>query len=152
MQVPEFRQKIKPQMKVRIGNREFPVREVVKFRFDDGTFYIKCFLSGGYVLADDLKENIFLLVKEVKTAVPEPFPPELKFQGKQLKFLYTAHAVAEDIQGEEIFKKGESERFWDYQGRDGSYLSLGVNDQTKERLDFAGRVVKPAELNILTEK
>lgn len=142
MEVAEFRSKINLNLGLSIEGKEFNIKEIVKFRFDDGSFYIKCFLSDGYVFADDLNENMFLLVKEVKTLFQRPFPQELDFQGKQFKFLYTAHAVAEEIQGEEIFKKGGGERFWDYQTEDNSYLSLGINDKTGERLDFYGRIIK----------
>ena len=148
MQVTKFRSKIKPHVKLLVGNKKFDVKEVIKFRFNDGDFYIKCFLSDGYVFADDLNENIFLLVRQVKTPFKQPFPEKLNFQGKDFKFLYSAHAVAEEIYGEEIFKKGESEKFWDYTADDGNYLSLGVNDSTNERLDFYGEIIKPDNVNI----
>jgi hypothetical protein len=141
MKVIEFRSKIKPNIKLLVDGKKFTVKEVVKFRFDDGSFYIKCFLSDNYVFADDLNENMFILVKEIKTSLQQPFPKELDFDDKKFKFLYTAHAIAEEIQGEEIFKKGDSERFWDYKTEDNSYLSLGINDNTKEKLDFYGKVV-----------
>ena len=148
MDVVEFRPKIKPNIKLVIENKEYIVKEVVKFRFDNGSFYIKCFLSGDYVFADDLDENTFLLVKEVKTSFQEPFPKELDFQGKKFKFLYTAHAITEEIEGEEIFKKGDSERFWDYKAEDNSYLSLGIKDRTKERLDFYGKIVANDDVSL----
>lgn len=141
MQVSEFRSKIKPNIRLSVDGKNFVVREVVKFRFDDGSFYIKCFLSDGYVFADDLNENMFLLVKETKTLFQQPFPQELEFDGKKFKFLYTAHAIAEEVQGEEIFKKGNSERFWDYKTEDNNYLSLGINDNSGEKLDFYGKIV-----------
>ena len=141
MKVSDFREKIKPYSKLSIEGRDFLIKEVVKFRFDDGTFYMKLFLSDDYVLADDLNENMFLLVKEVKTDIIQPFPKELIFDVKKFKFLYNAHAVAEEIQGEEIFKKGDGERFWDYKSEDGSYLSLGVKDKTNKRLDFYGQIL-----------
>jgi hypothetical protein len=141
MQVTEFRSKIKPNIKLLADNKEFIVKEVVKFRFDDGSFYIKCFLSDDFVLADDLNENMFLLVRETKTPFQQPFPKKLDFDGKEFNFLYTAHAVAEEVQGEEILKKGDSEIFYDYKTADGSYLSLGINDKTNGRLDFYGKIV-----------
>ena len=98
-------------------------------------------MGDDYVFADDLNENTFLLVKETKTVFQQPFPRELDFDGKRFQFLYTAHAIAEEIQGEEIFKKGDSERFWDYKAEDNSYLSLGINDNTKEKLDFYGKII-----------
>ncbi len=141
MQVTEFRSKIRPNINLSVDGKDFLVKEVVKFRFDDGSFYIKCFLSDGYVFADDLNENMFVLVKEAKTPFREPFLQELDFDGKKFQFLYTAHAMAEEIQGEIIFKKGDSEKFWDYKAEDDSYLSLGVNDKTNERTDFYGKIV-----------
>lgn len=128
--------------------RDFGVREVVKFRFDDGNYYIKCFLEGGFVFADDLSENTFILVKEIKTPFKRPFPENLEFGGKNFKFLFSAHAVAEEIQGAEVFKKGNSERFWDYAADDGSYLSLGINDQSGERSDDWGKIVNNGDIAI----
>lgn len=111
MEVSEFRSKIRPLARLSVDGKDLTVREVVKFRFDDGSFYVKCFLSDDFVFADDLNENMFIFVKEVKTPFSQPFPRELEYDGKTFEFLYTAHAVAEEVQGEEIFKKGDSERF-----------------------------------------
>lgn len=113
MTVNEFRLKIKPGIKLTVGSNEFVVREVVKFRFDGGSFYMKCFLDSGYVLADDSNENVFLLVREVKTSFKLPFPENIEHKGNAFKYSYTAHVKAEEIWGEEIFKKDESERFWE---------------------------------------
>lgn len=148
MTISEFRSNLKPGIKLTVGGNEFAVREVVRFRFDDGSFYMKCFLDGGYVLADDSNENIFLLVREVKTSFKPPFPENIKYEGNTFKYSYTAHAKAEEIWGEEIFKKGESERFWDYKGENDAYLSLGVIDSRKERMDFAGKVFQCADVQI----
>ncbi|MFA6428533.1 MAG: inorganic diphosphatase [Candidatus Buchananbacteria bacterium] len=151
MNVAEFQTKIKPNLTLSITKQNFIVQEVVKFKLADGRFYLKCFLSDNYVLADDLAKNIFLLAKEVNTPFKQPFAPELDFADKKFKFLYNAHAVAEEIMGLEIFKKGDSESFWDYQATDGAYLSLGVVDQTNKRLDFYGKIITPNQLNLLTE-
>ena len=148
MNVSEFRSKINPNVKLSVDGQDFDVLEIVKFRFDDGSFYIKCFFSDGYVFADDLAENMFLLVKKIKTSIKQPFPKELKFKGKDFKYLYTAHAIAEEVQGKEIFKKGDSEKFWDYQADDNSYLSLGVNDITGDRLDFYGKIVENSKVRL----
>jgi len=141
MTVAEFRSQIHAGIKLSADGKDFVVREVVKFRFDDGSFYIKCFLNDGYVFADDLKENMFLLVREMKTPIEQPFPRELSFDQKKFDFLYTAHAIAEETDGEDIFKRDASERFWDYSAKDGSYLSLGINDGDNERSDFYGKIV-----------
>ncbi len=146
MQVQEFREKVKAGSNVIAGGTEFIVEEVVKFRFDDGNFYIKCFLSDGYVLADDLNEDSFVLVKEIKNDIPQPFPEILEYEGKNFDFLFDAHAVAEEVEGKEIFKKGDSESFWDYASKDESYLSLGINDQSGKREDYYGKIIKEVEV------
>jgi len=141
MNVAEFRSKIKPDLILSAGGQKYEVKEVVKFRLDDGSFYIKCFLNDGCVLADDANDDSFLLVKEVKTEFLKPFEQSIKFDGKDFEFLYTAHAIAEETAGEPVFKKDASERFWDYKANDGSYLSLGIDDETNARSDFYGRIV-----------
>ena len=148
MQVNEFMEKVKPNVKITVEGKDFVIKEVVKFRFDDGTFYIKCWLSDDYVLADDLNENMFILVKETKTDFIPPFHEKVEYENKEFKFLYKAHAVAEEISGEEVFKKGDSESFWDFKADDNSYLSLGVNDQTNERQDFYGKIVDNNLVNV----
>lgn len=147
MKVEEFREKIRPGSKVIVGDKELEVEEVVSFRLDDGDFYIKCFLSDGFVLADDLSSNTFVLVKKVENDIQTPFPQRLDLEGKEFEFLCEAHAIAEEIQGKEIFKKDDSETFWDYRSVDGSYLSLGINDQTGEREDYFGKIVEEVELS-----
>ena len=97
MDVPEFRSKIKSGIKLSADGIDFVVKEVIRFRFDDGSLYIKCYLSDGYVFADDSNENIFLLVKETKTEFQQPFQNEIYFEDKKFRFLYNAHAVAEEI-------------------------------------------------------
>lgn len=141
MDVSEFRSKIKPNIKLSVEGKDFIVKEVIKFVFDDGSFYIKCFLSDDYVFADDLNENMFLLVKEINSEFPQPFPPTLEFDNKKFTFLYTAHAKAVETQGEEIFEKGYTESFWDYTAEDNSYLSLGIKDGTDQQLNFYGKIV-----------
>jgi len=141
MTVEEFRNKVKPSSKLSVSGKNFLIEEVVKFKLDDGSFYIKCFLNDGYVFADDLKENMFLLVKEIKTLFAQPFAKKIEFNTKKFNFLYSAHAVAEEVIGKEIFKRGEGESFWDYKSEDGSYLSLGVSDKKGERMDFYGQII-----------
>jgi hypothetical protein len=147
MEVLEFRSKIKPGINLSIGGIKYFVKEVVKFRFDDGSFYIKCFLNDSYVFADDLNENSYILVREVKTEFQLPFPKKINYAGKEFEFLYEAHAVAEEIDGEDIFKRGEAERFWDFKASDGSYLSLGAADKTGERTDDYGKIVAKDEVD-----
>lgn len=104
-------------------------------------------MSDGLVLADDSNENSFVLVKEIQNNISQPFPKVLDYDGKEFDFIFEAHATAEEIEGKEIFKKDDSETFWDYSSADGSYLSLGINDQSGERQDFYGKIVEEVEIN-----
>jgi|SRR3989344_7555013 len=141
MTVEEFRATVKPFTKLSVDGNDFLIEEVTKFRFDDGSFYVKCILNDGYIFADDEVNNMFLLVKEVKILFVQPFPEQLEFDEKRFKFLFSAHAIAEEVAGKEIWKKGYGEKFWDFKSENGSYLSLGVDDDKKKRLDFYERII-----------
>lgn len=142
MKVQEFRRKVSAGATIIVDNIELEVLEIVMFRLDDKSFYIKCFLSDGYVLADDADDNSFILVREIDCDIVQPFGEDLEYDGKDFELLFEAHGVAEQIIGEEIFKKGDSETFWDYDSENGSYLSLGINDQSGERQDFYGKIIE----------
>lgn len=88
-------------------------------------------------------------MKEIKTLFVQPFGKELDFDMKKFKFLYSAHALAEETAGEEICRKGYGESFWDFKSEDGSYLSLGTEDKSGKRTDFYGRIIeiKSVEIN-----
>ncbi|XLQ20432.1 MAG: hypothetical protein ACKUBY_01465 [Candidatus Moraniibacteriota bacterium] len=146
MKVQEFRRKVKVGTIIIVDDKELDVLEIVMFRLDDKSFYIKCFLSDGYVLADDAEDNSFVLVREVNCDIAQPFPEDVTYDDKDFTFLFEAHAVAEHTSGEEIFKEGESETFWDYDSEEGFYLSLGVNDQSGKRQDFYGKVIDEIEI------
>ncbi len=148
MEIQEFRDGINPDRILRVGSDSFTVREVVRFRLDDGSIYFKCYLNDGHVFADDATSGAFLLVREVETPFQLPFPEQLEFDGKTFSFLFTAHAVAEEVWGEELFTKGASENFWDYSASDGSYLSMGTYDSDGSRSDFLGRMVQPSDVSL----
>jgi hypothetical protein len=149
MNVEDFREKVKLNSILIIDGKEYRIEELVKFRFDDGSYYIKCYLNDNYVFADDENENMFLLVEPIRNNIQEPFPVKLQFKEKDFEFLFKAHAVAEEVFGNDsYFPKGDSEHFWDYQTEDGSYLSLGINDQTRKRFDFYGKIIEPELFNI----
>lgn len=148
MNIKNFRQKIWQADNILIDGKMYPLKETVRFDFPDGNFYIKCFLGGDYVLADDEAGDYYLLVKKVETPFSPPFPEKLEFKGRELKFIFEARAVAREIKGEEIFRIGDAEKFWDYKAADGSYLSLGINDATGQRLDFYGRIIEKYQVEL----
>jgi len=146
--VEHFRKEISINSKLKIKGKEHCIKEIVKFKFDDGNYYMKLFLDDGYVLADDLGGNSFILVKEVKTSLSTE-QKKINFKDKNLDFFYNAHATAEKTYGEQVFPEGDSESFWNYSSKDGAYLSLGIIDKTKRRLDFFGDIVYSKDIQIL---
>jgi hypothetical protein len=100
------------------------------------------------VIAEDAEMNVYIFVQPVEIEHLEPMPKRMNFDNKEFDFLYEAHAAAEEVWGDKEFKKGETERFWDYRSADGSYLSLGVNELTGEKADFCGRIVSVEKVEI----
>lgn len=149
MNVAKFREQININSKVTVEGREYKIKQLVKFRLLDGDWYMKLFFTDGNVLADDLDENIFILVKEIETDFELPFSEKLVYQSKEFKFSYDARAVAEEVFGEGVFKVGDSEKFWDYEAEDGSYLSLGIDDKTGKRMDLVGKIIKPVDVTVV---
>ena len=148
MDVKKFREKVKFDSKIIIAGQEYEIEQLIKFRLDDGSFYIKLFFTNGYVLADDLDENMFILVKEIDTDFEQPFPEELVYNGKKFHFTYEAEAVAEEVEGAGKFQVGDQEKFWDYETEEGDYLSLGLDKKTGRRMDLTGKIINNDDLEV----
>jgi hypothetical protein len=149
MNVEQFRERIRFTSKIIVEGQEFKIQQLIKFRLDDGNHYMKLFFTNGYVLADDLEENMFILVKRIDTDFQQPFPKQVEYNNKKFKFTYQARAVAEEVTGEGEFKVGDAERFWDYETSTGDYLSLGLDEKTKERMDLTGKIVDNEDVSIV---
>ncbi len=149
MNVKDFRKVIKANVVLMIEGKKYQIEELVKFRVDDGTYYFKCYLKNGYVFAEDSENNIYQLLKHIKTSISQPFPKKLRFQNKDFTFLYDANATAEEVSSEKHFGKKQSEHFWDYKDDEENYLSLGINDWNGKRADCIGKIIKPEEVDLI---
>ncbi len=149
MKIEEFREEVNLEHRVLIEDREFEILEIVHFQLDDGSIYIKLFLDDGYVLADNEEQESYILVENVNTYIEKPFPEVLEFDSKRFTFQYSAQAKAIEAHGDEIFTGGDAEKFWDYETRDGSYLSLGIVDNTGKRMDLCGKKISEEELELV---
>lgn len=149
MQIENFREEVNLENRVLIDEREFEIMEIVRFQLNDGSVYTKLFLDDGYVLADDEEQDVFILVEHTKTEIEEPFSEVVEFDSKRYTFQYSASAVAIETEGDEIFPAGAKETFWDYEARDGSYLSLGIIEETGKRMDLCGRIVQKDEVELV---
>lgn len=90
MNVKEFRAKIRAGQKITIDGKKLNVEGIIKFRLDDGSYYIKCSLSGNYIFAEDSEENVYNLLKELNTSFKQPFPKNSNLKAKNSIF-YTLH-------------------------------------------------------------
>ena len=99
------------------------------------------------MIAEDEEMGVYILVKTVDMSLTEPFPKLIKHDGKTFKFLYFAHAIAEEVWGNDSVR-GTGEKFWDYMSDDGSYLSLGISDESNEKVDFYGKTVDKKNVSI----
>ena len=148
MEIREFRERVSPGKKVLTEGKELTVLEVIKYRFDDGGFYFKCYLSDNYLIAEDEEMNVYILVKPVDVGLLARDMNDVEFDNKKFKFLYFAHAIAEEVWGKGRAEKNSGEKFWDYMAEDGSYLSLGIADGSNEKVDFYGKTLLPEKVSI----
>ena len=149
MHVKEFREKIKLSSKVIVEGKKFKIKQLVKFRLNTGDYYTKLFFTNGYVLADDLDEDMFILVKEIDTDFTRPFPKNIAYNNRNFEFSYEAEAITEEVTGEGQFKVGDEEKFWDYETEEGDYLSLGIDIKTEKRMDLIGKIVNAEKVKVL---
>jgi len=150
MNVPNFENQININSVIVINNQKYKILEIVKFCADDSSTYLKCYLENDFILAGDSGANTYLLMKPVNCNLSFPYPEKLFFDNKQFNFLFEAHAVATEIIGDNtFFKLNEGEKFWDYSGPDGYYLSLGISDVDSHKADHYGKIIQPEELEIL---
>jgi len=145
--IQDFRENVNLNSKIVVEGREYTVRQIIKFRLDDGDIYYKLFLSDDWILADDMENNYFLFVKRVETNLPIEEKP-LIYDNQEFEFLYSAHnVVAEEVWGEGLFTEGDVESFSDYRS-DRNYLSLGYDEKTNERMDMFGKIVAMDEVDV----
>lgn len=149
MQIENFKEEVNLENRVLIDEREFEIMEIVRFELSDGSVCVKLFLDDGYVFIEDEQQDIFILMEHTKTEIEEPFPEIVDFDSKKYTFQYSSSAVAIEIEGDEIFPEGAKEKFWNYESRDGSYLSLGVIEETGKRMDLCGAIVEKDDVELV---
>ena len=64
--VTEFREKISLDCSIFIKEKKYKIKQIVKFQLANNDFYYKLFLSENCVLADDLENNYFIFVREIR--------------------------------------------------------------------------------------
>lgn len=155
MKTQEFIKKAKIGDRVKVGKELFTIQEIVKWRMlRSGGAYHKYTLEDnkgddGYRLAEDPDSGKYILVHVFEFDHPDSFLPEYKLGGKKFKFSYGEICVAIWQKGEGEHKKGSYDIWWDYEVKDGSYLSLGIALPSGKREDLIGRWVEPEEVVLI---
>ena len=81
----------------------------------------------------------------------EPMPEELEFEGKKYKQVCGEFCTAIKVEGEEVYKEGDGEIWWDYAcvDNDKEGLSLGRNWETWEREDLKTYVLEMSDVSLM---
>ncbi len=154
MTLEEFIARATPGMKVKIGERVYTIAQIVKWRMlRSGRHYHKYTLvdengDANYRLAEDPASGQFLLVHIFESNIDE-ITPTVMVEDKEFAFGYSELCVADEVSGQGQYEKGSMEVWWDYESRDGTYLSLGNNIKSGEREDLIGKRIDPAEVEII---
>lgn len=155
MNTREFIKKAKAGDKVKAGRKIFTIREIVCWQMlRSGGIYHKYVLADekgdeGYRLAEDPGSGRYILVHLVKFPHSGSFLPAYQLQGKRFKFSYGEICLALWQKGKGNHQKGSWEAWWDYEAKDGSYLSLGNRFPAGKREDLIGRWVKPEDVELV---
>lgn len=136
--------KIKPGMKIRIKGVSYTVKQhIVWMQHRSGYPYDKWVLEdsegfNGYRMFIETNEPAMGFAKIFHHEFAEPMPDELEFERKKYRKTWDEFCTAVKVEGEEIYKKGEGEIWWDYVSEDNEKegLSLGRSWETWEREDL----------------
>jgi len=92
----------------------------------------------GYRLFIEVTKSAMGFGKIFRHDFVEPLPETLEFEGKKYKRTWDEFCTVKQAEGEEIYKEGEGEVWWDYVAEDNNQecLSLGRSWETWEREDL----------------
>jgi len=155
METQAFVKKANVGDKVKVSRELFTIQEIVKWKMlRSGGIYHKYALEDdkgddGYRLAEDPESGKYILVHVFEFDHQDSFLPEHAIKGKKFKFSYGEICVAVWQKGEGEHKKGTYDIWWDYEAKDGSYMSLGTALPSGEREDLIGKWIEPEEVEII---
>ena len=149
---------IKPGKKIKIKGDTYLVKQhIVWMQHRADSCYDK------WVLVDEKGYDGYRFFIEVKTPAIgfakifthdfiEPMPEVLEFQGKKYKMVCGEFCTAVKVEGEEVYRQGDAEIWWDYVSEDDETkgLSLGRSWETWEREDLATQALELADVEILS--
>jgi len=156
MTISELKTNLKPSQKINIFNREYKVIEHIvwymaksdasydKYVLEDneGKRDYRFWISGDYLGFSTIFEHDF----------KEPMPKKLEFEGKNYTLTQDEFCRITKTEGEEIYKVGDCEIWWDYSDDEDQTkgLSLGRNWDNWEREDLRSQSVRLVDITLIS--
>ncbi len=151
---------IKPGKSIKIKGDTYLVKQhIVWMQHRAGYSYDK------WVLVDDKDYDGYRFFIEVKTPAMgfakifthnfiEPMPEVLEYQGKKYKMVWGEFCTAIKVEGEEVYKQGDAEIWWDYVSEEDETrgLSLVRSWETWEREDLSTQSLELDDVVILNKQ
>jgi len=148
---------IQPGSKITIKGKPFTVKQhIVWMQHRAGYTYDKWVLVDakdydGYRFFIDSRENAVGFAEIFHHEFTEPMPMELIYNGRKYTQTCAEFCTAEKVEGDEVYKQGDGEIWWDYVSADDEKtgLSLGRSWETWEREDLATSTLNPKDIELL---
>jgi hypothetical protein len=156
MTMNELKENLKPSIKIEINGRIFTILEhIIWYMAKSNQNYDK------YVLEDEAGNRDFRLwfsgetiglSKIFEHEFIEPMPEILEYKGKKYKLSQDEFCIVKKAEGEEIYKVGECEIWWDYVNLSDKTkgLSLGRNWETWQREDLKSEYINIEDITIVS--
>ena len=149
---------LKPGTELTIENKKYRILQHIvwwqakcnknydKYVLEDesGNHNYRLFISGDFIGMSKIFHYPF----------QEPMPKELEFRGKKYRLTQDEFCIVRKVEGQEFYKVGDAEIWWDYVPADGHGrgLSLGRNWKTWEREDLETQELVPSQIAMDNQK
>lgn len=146
---------LRPETKLTIEGKKYKIlQHIVWWQAKCNKNYDKYVLedeSGNHDYRLFISEDSIGMSKIFHYPFHEPMSDELNYEGKKYKLTQDEFCIVRKIEGQEFYKVGDAEIWWDYALSDGkgTGLSLGRNWKTWEREDLETREVFKDGIKIL---
>lgn len=143
---------LRPETELTIENKKYRIlQHIVWWQAKCNQNYDK------YVLEDELGDHeyrLFISGENIGMShvfhhpFQEPMPDELIYEGKKYRLTQDEFCIVRKVEGQEFYKVGDAEIWWDYAPCDGKGkgLSLGRNWKTWEREDLETQEVSTDQI------
>lgn len=154
MKISELIRQLKPEMAININSKKYKVlQHIVWWQAKCNENYDKYVLedeSGNHNYRMFISGDSIGMSKIFHYPFQEPMPDELVYKGKKYKLTQDEFCIVRKVEGQEFYKVGDEEIWWDYIPSDGkgTGLSLGRNWETWEREDLETQDLNPKEIII----